>query len=72
MPDWDTIHLMIHSVATQSVLDATRAAEAKVPLDDTDIQARVDETFSFIVAEFTEIGARHPNMAETTMTNGPP
>ncbi len=54
MIDEELIHQALHGIASQSILDATLAAQNEVPLDDTEIQARVDQTMALIRTEMSE------------------
>ncbi|WP_171124580.1 hypothetical protein [Ruegeria sp. HKCCA4707] len=53
--DYDTIKVALHSVASQAILDATLAAQNKVPLNDADIQLRIDTAMGLIISETIQI-----------------
>ncbi len=55
MTDLELINKALHGIASQAILDATLAAQNKVPLNDSSIQERINETLAIIVAEKHEI-----------------
>ncbi|WP_216598987.1 hypothetical protein [Ruegeria sp. HKCCD7318] len=54
MIDEELIRQALHGIASQSILDATIAQRDAKPLDDTQIQARVNETMALIRTEMSE------------------